>query len=241
MNYQVSLNGILGELKKYCDCIDAMCVTYNAEINAFEQKLQGMKGIYTKEYIDETRKNWEPSKDYAGEMRSLRDKAKVISDFHLKSIRKQLDSFFASDLNMNFANKITTAKALGMKLTAAEMNVLQGEAKSYFDKRVLNEYAKEIGYGGVVLPDHEQIMRAYDMFASSVNNCINRYCGENAELYAYIDDNSLMKQNNPVLAKAMCTSVNGIIRDENSTTNNFVTAMNDIVTLIEKLNATKKL
>ena len=27
----------------------------------------------------------------------------------------------------------------------------------------------------------------------------------------------------------MCTSVNGIIRDENSTTNNFVTAMNDIV------------
>ena len=64
---------------------------------------------------------------------------------------------------------------------------------------------------------------------SSVNNCINRYCGENAELYAYIDDNSLMKQNNPVLAKAMCTSVNGIIRDENSTTNNFVTAMNDIV------------
>lgn len=229
MNYQVSLNGILGELKKYCDCIDAMCVTYNAEINAFEQKLQGMKGTYTKEYIDETRKNWEPSKDYAGEMRSLRDKAKVISDFHLKSIRKQLDSFFASDLNMNFANKITTAKALGMKLTAAEMNVLQGEAKSYFDKRVLNEYAKEIGYGGVVLPDHEQIMRAYDMFASSVKNCINRYCGENAELYAYIDDNSLMKQNNPVLAKAMCTSVNGIIRDENSTTNNFVTAMNDIV------------
>lgn len=49
MNYQVSLNGILGELKKYCDCIDAMCVTYNAEINAFEQKLQGMKGTYTKE------------------------------------------------------------------------------------------------------------------------------------------------------------------------------------------------
>ena len=142
MNYQVSLNGILGELKKHCDCIDAMCVTYNAEINAFEQKLQGMKGTYTKEYIDETRKNWKPAKDYAGEMRSLRDKAKVISDFHLKSIRKQLDSFFASDLNMNFANKITTAKALGMKLTAAEMNVLQGEAKSYFDKRVLNEYAK---------------------------------------------------------------------------------------------------
>lgn len=57
MNYQVSLNGILSELKKHCDCIDAMCVTYNAEINAFEQKLQGMKGTYTKEYIDETRKN----------------------------------------------------------------------------------------------------------------------------------------------------------------------------------------
>ena len=229
MTYRVSLNSIVENLERYCKHVDSLCACYKAEQKKLEKDLQKMQGTYTDGYIQQTKKNWKPDIDYAAEMQKKREQTKTIVQFHLKSIKKKMDCFYGGILNMEIANKLTTAKAMGIKLTMKEIEGLREQAKSYFDRRVIDTYAIECGYVNTSpLPDMDSAARAFCMLEGAAKGCLDRYCGKDAYLYDYVGDTSLLAQNDRTIAKAICTGADSIIRKDNATINNIVCIMNKL-------------
>ena len=110
-----------------------------------------------------------------------------------------------------------------------EIEGLREQAKSYFDRRVIDTYAIECGYVNTsTLPDMDSAARAFCMLEGAAKGCLDRYCGKDAYLYDYVGDTSLLAQNDRTIAKAICTGADSIIRKDNATINNIVCIMNKL-------------
>lgn len=228
MNYKIAFDSIATKLDEYCKQVDSMCACYKAEKEGFEKNLEAMRGTYTDNYIEQTKKNWKPKLDYAAEMQQRRTQTETIILFHLKSVRNRMNRFYEGALNMEIANKLTTAKALGIKLTAREMEALQKQSKSYFDRKMVAAYAAELGYPHREVADLDVAARAYEAYEAAVKGCLNRYCGKDASLYDFIGDTSLIAQGNKAVAQATCLSVANILKDDSTTRKNIVGIMDEL-------------
>lgn len=230
MNFNTTMETIKAKLKEYADCVDAFASLYRQELNDFEKKLEGMKGTYTDDYIQQTRANWKPHTDFVLEMSAKREEARNDIQFYLDYIENQMNRFYGGSLSMEIANKLTTAKALDIRLTEGELRILQKQARTHFDNKIISAYAAEVGYSISELPDMDRGMNAYKAFKSACKDCLDLYAGRGAELYDFVKINPIYAQDR-VTGKAVCLSAGRILKDSSSDAKGLA----DVMTKIENV------
>lgn len=134
---------IMKELKDYKSFVDTLIPEYQTELSKHEAYLRSMEGKYTAEYIAETRAKWKPAKNYAGVMKSARDSHKATVDFYINLMNKQLDHYFNAPVKLEFSNKVTAIKLMGLQLSDSEFKLLQDSATSYLERRLLAQLAAD--------------------------------------------------------------------------------------------------
>lgn len=210
MKYKNYLKKIYKALQEHKATVDSLTVDYMTEKEAFESMLVSMRGKYTDSYIAESRKNWKPYKDYTSLLNGSRSKNKAVVEYYLGLIQKQLDNYFNAPVKNDFSNKILTIKASGLQLTDREFSLLEKQATSYMERRLLNELATtrtrtekrlntdtgEVenvtvhnGTSVTELPNIDLLYRSFEDFKNSCLFMCNSYCGESAELVDYLGTN----------------------------------------------------
>lgn len=205
MNYQRIMQKIMEQLTAYKSKVDEMAVAYVAEKTKYEKQLQSMEGKYTESYIAEERRNWKPKVNYRGIIDLARETHRKIAMGYFDKIKSEMDSYFSTPVNADFASTLVAVKTLGLNLTNYEFSLLQSSSNGYMGRRLLNELAvsrtkteqraelengemkrteKEVKmpYGGVELPDIEKAYDSLQGVQNALNVAFEGYCGESYEL-----------------------------------------------------------
>lgn len=193
MKYKKYLEKIMAALNEYKEAVDGIVVRCKAEEKKNSEFLAAMKGKYTNEYIQEKQKEWNESRNYAQSIEKEREGRKKVATFYLDLMKEQIDEYFQAPVKSEFANKIMAIKATGLQLSDMEFSLLQQQATSYMERRLLNELAENRDTQGnfdmrtkVELPDIEGVYQAYNDMKNNVNVGFDWYCGDNMELKKYI-------------------------------------------------------
>lgn len=195
MNYKNYFNKALAELETYKNAVKGVITIHSADMREHEAKVAAMRGKYTEEYIDEYCKTWKSSNDYEEIMSTQRGKNKKMANFYLDLIKEQIDNYFQAPVNSDFANKVMAIKTTGMRLSQKEFDLLQDQATSYMERRLLNELARTSDSeekDGTYLqlsaevPDIDSVYKAYNSMRNNVNTAFDWYCGDNLDLKEYI-------------------------------------------------------
>lgn len=205
MKYQKNLQRIMQELSRYKEKVDEMATAYVTEKTRFEKSLEDMRGKYTPEYIEESRKNWQPKMNYRGLIDFAREVHQKNAMSYFDKIKSELDGYFSAPVNADFASTLVAVKTLGLNLTNYEFSLLQSSSNGYMGRRLLNELAvsrtkteqraelengemkrtekeTKIPYGGVELPDIEKAYDSLQSVKNAINIAFKGYCGEGYEL-----------------------------------------------------------
>lgn len=195
MNYKNYFNKALAELGTYKNAVKGVIAIHSADMREHEAKVAAMRGKYTEEYIDEYCKTWKSSNDYEEIMSTQRGENKKMANFYLDLIKEQIDNYFQAPVNSDFANKVMAIKTTGMRLSQKEFDLLQDQATSYMERRLLNELARTSDSeekDGTYLqlsaevPDIDSVYKAYNSMRNNVNTAFDWYCGDNLDLKEYI-------------------------------------------------------
>lgn len=209
MRHQLYLKKIMNQLSEHKKTVDELAVSYLSEKNEFESELQSMQEKYSSEYIAESRKNWTPKLDYSKKLNDSRAKHQKVTTYCLDKIRGELDKIFQQPVNLAFSETVSALKKVDAKLDNQEFELLEGMAKSYWDRKILKEFAlsrtqktntaqlgrgnnpksvtvdKPAPYAGITLPDVGQI---YDSFYG-LKNAVSiafYYCGQDYALKSVV-------------------------------------------------------
>lgn len=205
MKYKKYIQEIMQELKQYKDKVDEMATAYTAEKTKFEKSLEDMRGKYTPEYIEDSRKNWKPKINYRGLIDFAREVHQTNSMSYFDKIKSEIDGYFQIPVDNGFAATVTAVKSLGVTLNNREFELLQGASGGYWGLRLLNELGvsrtkteqraeledgqtkrveKEVKtpYTTVNLPDIEAAYNSLQSVKNAINIAFDGYCGENYEL-----------------------------------------------------------
>lgn len=205
MKHKLFMKKIMEQLTEYKGIIDSLSSSYLEERTKHEKELEGMKGKYTESYIEESRQNWKPSKDYAKMITAAREKYQKNAIAYLDKIKAEMDGYFQIPVDSGFAATVTAVKSLGVTLNNREFEVLQSASGGYWGLRLLNELGvsrskpeqravlengepktvkgeKGIPYVGVELPDIEKSYDSLQNVKNAVNMAFDGYCGANYEL-----------------------------------------------------------
>ena len=129
---------------------------------------------------------------------------KIVTGY-LDEIEEEMNAYFCTPVNADFASSLVAINALGVNLTNREFSILQSAKNGYLGQRLLNELAisrtkteqrgvledgemksieKEtpIPYTAVNLPDIEQAYGALQGLKNTVGMMLEGYCGMNNEL-----------------------------------------------------------
>lgn len=204
MNYRKLMEQIFSELAEYRRSIDGWIVPqYLRECKMRDEKVQKMQEKYTNEYIQEYIKNWKPDTDYGELIRTAREQRYTAAKDYLDQIQQELDGYFSAPVTLDFASILTSVKALGLNLTNLEFSLLENTAKTYLDRRLLNELAitrctevikaqldesndpkavkanEPRPFSGIFIPDVEEIYGNFCNVKNAVDTAFTGYCGEN--------------------------------------------------------------
>jgi hypothetical protein len=154
-----------------------------------------MQGKYTDEYIKEYDSKWRASNNYKDMLDKERAKKQKLANHNLDIMKNQIDKYFQAPVSADFANKVMAIKTTGMRLSQKEFDLLQDQATSYMERRLLNELAKTSDSeekDGTYLqlsaevPDIDSVYKAYNSMRNNVNTAFDWYCGDNLDLKEYI-------------------------------------------------------
>lgn len=204
MNYRKLMEQIFAELAEYKRSIDGWIVPqYLRECKMRDEKVQKMQEKYTNEYIQEYIKNWKPDTDYGELIRTAREQRYTAAKDCLDQIKQELNEYFSAPASPDFATALSGIKALGLNLTNLEFSLLGNTAKSYLDRRLLNELAttrctevvkaklnqdsepeaarvsKPIPFTGIFVPDIEKVYDSFQSVINAIDTAFTGYCGEN--------------------------------------------------------------
>lgn len=213
MRYENYVAKIKEALEKHKKEIDNLVVVYGVEMQNHKAEVEKMRGVYTKEYIEEYKKNWQPKSDYSNVMQKSSERAVVETELYLGKIKNELDRYFDSPVRQDFVNKINAISLTGLSLRDREFELLVDSASNYMEMRMVQQLAEnrtkqatvtkinEQGYTEqeevavknpyrFELPDIDYIYRSYDEFASNTRQLAKYYAGTRAELKGYLDSAS---------------------------------------------------
>lgn len=206
MKYQKFMKRILQELTEYKETVDKLATSYLAEKQKLEEELTGTENKYTTQFIEESRRNWKPSKDYSMEINKAREKHQKIVTAYIAQIERELDGYFQVPVNPSFASTVTALKTVGAKVSDREFQLLQDIAGGYWDKKLLSALStsrtekadkvelndkneperttvdKPTPYFDAELPDIEKVYDSLQNVKNAVNIAFSGYCGTNYEL-----------------------------------------------------------
>lgn len=205
MNYQKIMQKIMEQLTAYKAEVDEVATSYVAEKTRFEKSLEDMRGKYTPEYIEESRKNWKPKANYRGIIDLARETHRKIAMSYFQKIKSEMDGYFQIPVDSGFAATVTAVKSLGVTLNNREFELLQATSGGYWGLRLLNELGvsrtrteqraelengqtkrveKEVKtpYTTVNLPDIEKAYDSLQGVQNALNMAFDGYCGESYEL-----------------------------------------------------------
>lgn len=204
-----NMDHITRALKEHKANIDGNVKFFTAENKAFNDEIEGMKGKYTEEYIEETRRNHTPKIDYKAAMIKSQKTATAAVKKYADIIREEIEAFYNAPVSPEFANKVNAIAITGMPLTDREFDMLARSCSSYMEARILAHMAEsrekettinKVNIAGEVeaqktttptpyyLPDMvslDECEKALETYINHANDFIQGYCGENAELYDY--------------------------------------------------------
>lgn len=204
MNYRKLMEQIFAELAEYKRSIDGWIVPqYLRECKMRDEKVQKMQEKYTNEYIQEYIKNWKPDTDYGELIRTAREQRYTAAKDCLDQIQQELDEYFSAPASPDFVATLSGTKALGLNLTNLEFGLLGNTAKSYLDRRLLNELAitrcaevvktklsqdneseavkanEPRPFTGIFVPDIEKVYDSFQSVINAIDTAFTGYCGEN--------------------------------------------------------------
>lgn len=213
---------------EYLQSVDKLAGQKAEELQANKAELDKMRdsGIYSKNYIDNY--VFEEKKPYRECLRRTAELKKPRLEHNLECIKKSIIDYFNAPLNADLSNKLAMYKQLGVKPSIKEMQLLEGTASSYADKRIFSQFAEEVGYNYATVPDLDRVMKSLDDYLSSALHIFD-YSGEGAELINYIDRYNADDYGNPrtpqTLDKAISSSAGAFIK--NNATDLFIKFLND--------------
>ena len=80
---------VMEQLTEYKGTVDTLAAAYSTEKAKYEKELKSMQGKYTEEHIEESRRNWKPSKSYAEIINSEREKHQNIANAYIGQIERE--------------------------------------------------------------------------------------------------------------------------------------------------------
>lgn len=210
MRYFNYVKKISETLSNHKATVDNLIKVSSVEKQKHEAELSKMQGIYTAEYIEEYKKNWKSSVNYADAIQKSSERAVLEVELYLGKIKKELDKYFDSPIRQEFANKINAIALTGLSLRDSEFALLVDSASNYMEARLVQQLANsrtkqstvtdinENGYTEmkevevknpyyVELPDIDYMYRMYNEYASSTKTMARNYCGQRAELKDYMN------------------------------------------------------
>lgn len=221
IRYQLYIDKVEHELKNYKEYVDDCEKKYLAGLALIDRKMQEVEnaGCYNADYINKYKAGIEDEKTalcsnkYAPLLNDKRKQTQTIIDKYINFIEKDLNAFFGGDIDPALANKVQALQSTGVKLSDKEFDVLKGQAKSYFDLRIINQLAEtrtketqavtiENGkpttetketrapyVGKIELPDPDKTFKSFNEYKAGVNAVLNYYCGNEYKLKKALGDN----------------------------------------------------
>ena len=209
MRYSNYLKKINDALVRHKETVDKLVFLYSSEIKGHKEQLAKMKGIYAESYIEQYAANWKPEAHYDDAIKKSSEKAVLEVELYLSKIKKEMDKYFDSPVQSDFANKINAISMTGLGLKDREFALLVESASNYMELRLIQHLAesrtkpstvssinergqtetKEVEVKNpyhIELPDIDYLYRVYNDFAGSAKTMAKYYCGENAELKEYL-------------------------------------------------------
>lgn len=144
MRYKAKLQIINKELEDYKKVIDGLAKEYSNRTNILKSQYEIAKAseMYSKEYIGSLANKSARIDDLKDSMITARAKSRQKVDEQLNKIDNSLDSYFSAPVGEEFARKVQSISALGLKLTDSEFKSLQNTAHTYLELRLLNQLAE---------------------------------------------------------------------------------------------------
>ena len=212
------INKIKELLTKYREQLDTLAKAYDIEKQEHHNKAIEMRAenCYTDSYLAEFERNFKPRQDYIGQIKALREAYMNAYNGLCDKLNAEIDGYFNAPLNPNFATKIQTIIASGLKLTDAEFATLKHDADSYLERRLFNQLAvsrtDEQGnpkpYPYIDIPSLESIKLRCDEFINSGSTLLRTYCGRTPEVEAVLYDYA--ETGTP---KPYCVNADIVLRD----------------------------
>ncbi|MBO5564715.1 MAG: hypothetical protein J5935_03770 [Lachnospiraceae bacterium] len=224
MRYKTALEQVKQILNSYKDIVDNMEREQIAETERTNKKCEEMRGQWTEQYIEEYRKQNTPAADSKRRaMQAARERAKALCDRNMETIRGGIDGYFSAPISADFARKIQSFSILGVALSDAEFDLLEREARTYTERRLLKQLAEsrtekrmrvEIDEHGqtktvereepaakksIELPNIDVIYAAVEAYENNVNKFLENYAGENGGLLESLNLDLFGKQSHNLM------------------------------------------
>lgn len=206
MRYKRNLQKIMQELAAYKAVVDEAAAGYMTEKTKHEKQLESMKGKYTPEYIEGSRKNWQPKANYKGIIDLARETHKKIAMQYLNEIREEMDSYFSAPADSSFSSMMAAIKTVGLTMSNRELQLLESSSSGYWERRLLGEVAisrvsktskveldeanepkrtkvdEPKPFNGISVPDIEMVYNVLQETENSIKIAFSSYCGDGCEL-----------------------------------------------------------
>lgn len=240
MKYQNYLNNVLKLLQDYRDSVNGVKAIYDSDKAKHDRELKDMQCKYTDEYIKEYDSKWRASNNYKDMLDKERAKKQKLANHNLDIMKNQIDKYFQAPVSADFANKIMAIKSTGMQLSKTEYELLQKQATSYMERRLLNELVASSADDADKLdmqlsaevPNIDSIYGAYNHMRENVDNAFNFYCGDDLSLKEYIDCDC----NDYINASNITHAIKCFDVDRNDSYKSFIKAMSSANDILDKGN-----
>lgn len=242
-------NKITELLKDYKNKIDSIEDNYKSQLKKNRQTAESMRGKWTDDYIREYIVNNSPDAEYKITFDTVRKKIQPQINFYISLIEKSIDRYFNQPANQDIINKATAVNNLGIRLTDEEFKMLEKQASTYFDFRIISQLAESRTKEQVVhrrkgeevvaaieevpdsyiftnLPTIDGLKIGFGNYKREVNFMIDAYSGKDGALYSLLDDKSIEQFN----ALAADSYIN------NGAEEKFLNVLSPYLTMCEKTN-----
>lgn len=234
----------------YKATVDTLAESYFKEKNAHLKDIAEKRasGHYAEKYFEDDKKNYRPSKfDYAGNLIKTRKACLENYEGIVSAVRNELADYINSPISPDYVSKLQAIINSGLSLSDYEMQVLEKQANTYFEKRLFSQLASQrknsSGEPNPYLykdfPDMDKISRAFDDLVASGRSLFNAYCGtvttpkqhrldfqneQIAVLHEVIQPRR--EKTNDIIPAYLCASADNVIK--NNTCDEFIKLLDSI-------------
>lgn len=212
MKYQKYVKRISEALAKYKTDVDTLEGLYRADKQKVKEEATKMRGKWTDEYINQYIADNNPDASIKAKFQSARASVEPVILDSLERIKRSLDNYFNAPVKTDFTNKIMAIKLSGLQLSDLEFKILQDNASSYMECRLLNQLAESRTQKGEVVeldnsgqphrketdisnpyylevPNLEETYKAFENYKQSAKGLLYSYSGQKAEMSHLLDNN----------------------------------------------------